>query len=238
MSLGGLEGLLSYVNAHQSESRAHGDFHHVAPVVTLAADHGAGGPETAAELGRRLGVQCFDKHLLDNVIKEAKSDPGLMRRLDEELPPRPGTALYAAFLGINDPLEEYRRLMIRVLNGIALRGGVILGRGAHLLVRSEPLLRVRLIGSVDVCAWRLAGGDASKVEAMRAEAAAINADKVAFMRKCYNVDRDDPSRYDLVINTDRFADMKALPGLIVSTLEATAKHSSRDPHRSASSVAA
>jgi len=223
MSLGGLDGLLSYVNAHQSESRAHGDYHHVAPMVTLAADHGAGGPETAVELGRRLGVPCFDKHLLDNVIKEAKSDPGLMRRLDEELPPRPGTALYAAFLGINDPLEEYRRLMIRVLNGIATKGGVVLGRGAHLLVRSEPMLRVRLIGSVEVCAWRLAGGDPAKVVAKRAETAATNADKVAFMRKCWNVDRDDPSRYDLVINTDRFADLTALPELIVRTLEATAK---------------
>jgi len=223
MSLGGLNGLLSYVNAHQSESRAHGDFHHVAPVVTLAADHGAGGPEIAVEIGRRLGIECFDKHLLDSAIKEAKSDPGLMRRLDEELPPRPGMALYAAFLGINDPLEEYRRLMIRVLNGIALRGGVILGRGAHLLVRSEPMLRVRLIGSVDVCAWRLAGGDPSKLEAKRAEAAAVNADKVAFMRKCFNVDRDDATRYDLVINTDRFADLNVLPELIVRTLEVSAK---------------
>lgn len=230
MSLGGLDGLLSYVNAHQSETRAHGDFRHVAPMVTLTADHGAGGPEIAAEVGRRLGVECFDKRLLDSAIKEAKSDPGLMRRLDEELPPRPGTSFYAAFLGINDPLEEYRRLMIRVVNGIASRGGVILGRGAHLLVRHEPMLRVRLIGSVDVCAMRLAGGDPAKYEAERVRTAAINADKIAFMRKCWNVDRDDPARYDLVINTDRFADLTQLPDLITRALEASTK-APRDPRR-------
>jgi hypothetical protein len=229
MSLGTLDGLLSYVNAHRSESRGHADYHRAAPVVTIAADHGAGGPEVGAQVAERLGVQCFDKTLLNAVIKEAKSDSGLMRRLDDELPPRPGTALYAAFLGIDDPLEEYRRLMVRVLDGIALRGGVILGRGAHRLLHGEPLLRVRLIGSPDVCAWRLADGDPTRLDAKRAEVAQVNADKAAFLRKCFHIDRNDPAQYDLVINTDRFTDLKPAAELILMALNTAGRTPLRGP---------
>lgn len=229
MKLGTLDGLLSYVNAHQSEAHGHHDSRE-APVVTIAFDHGTGGHTVGAALAERLGVPCFDKTLLDAVIREARSDPGLMHRLDEELPPRPGTALYAAFLGIEDPLEEYRRLMVRVLSGIALRGGVILGRGAHRLLRHEPLLRVRLIGSTEVCAWRLADGDPTLLDAKRAEVESVNADKAAFLRKCFHVDRNDPAQYDLIINTDRFTEMKPAVEMILLALEAAGRTPVRGPH--------
>lgn len=231
MTQGDLSGLLSYVNAQQSETRPHGSESRGAPVVTIAADHGAGGPEIAAEIGRRLGVACFDKRLLDGAIKEARGDPGLMRRLDEELPLRPGTGFYAALLGIDDPLEEYRRLMARVVNGIAARGGVILGRGAHLLVRGDRSLRVRLVGSPEVCGRRIAGGDARAFETKRAEAERINADKAAFLRTCWNVDRDDARLFDLILNTDRLADLSVVPDLIVRALDAATGAVNRDPHQ-------
>lgn len=232
MGLGALDGLLSYVHAQQSKP-THLEFHHTAPVVTIAPDHGSGGGAVASTLADKLGVSCFDKTLLDAVITEAKSDAGLMHRLDAELPPRPGTALYAAFLGIGDPLEEYRRMMIRVLNGIATRGGVIIGRGAHLLIHGEPLLRVRLIGSVDVCATRLCFGDPSVMEAKRNEVMAVNAEKAAYLRKCFNADRNDPTAYDLVINTDRFTEMKPVVEMILLALDAAGGNPVRAPRPTA-----
>lgn len=228
MGLGTLDGLLAYVHAQRAESHAHTDFHHTAPVVTIAGDHGAGGSEVGAVLAGRLGVACFDKALLDSVVSEMKSDPALLRRLDDERPPRPGTGLYAAFLGIADPLYEYRRLMARVLNGIAQRGGVVIGRGAHLLIHGEPLLRVRLLGSPEVCAARLLAGtagasDPSAIEAMKAEVAAVNAEKAAFLRSCFGTDRNDPAQYDLIVNTDRFADMAPVATILLTALDSAGR---------------
>lgn len=223
MARDALEALLSYIQVDQHARSAHAGGSGSAPVVTIARDHGSGGEAIAETVAGRLGVRCFGKSLLDAVVKGAEADPGLMRRLDDELPPRAGTGLYAALMGLKDPLHEYRRLMNRVVDGIAFRGGVIVGRGANLLVHAPRSLRVRIVGSEEACARRLAGGDAAQVAAKLAEVRSVNADRALYVRHCFDSDINDPRLYDLVLNTDRIADADAAAGLIVAALEAVGR---------------
>lgn len=218
MARDAFEALLSYVQSDHLPHHGRPGGPGAPPVVTIARDHGSGGEEIAEAVAARLGVRCFGKSLLDAVVKGAESDPGLMRRLDDELPPRAGTGLYAALMGLRDPLSEYRKLMNRVVDGIAFRGGVIVGRGAHRLVHAPRALRVRIVGSEEVCARRLAGGDASQFAAKLAEVRNVNADRALYIRHCYDADLNDPRQFDLVINTDRIADLDAAAGLVVEAL--------------------
>lgn len=222
MARDAIEALLSYIQTDERPRRAAGAAD-TPPVVTIARDHGSGGRAIAELVAERLGVRCFGKPLLDAVVRGAEADPGLMRRLDDELPPRAGTGLYAALMGLKDPLHEYRRVMNRVVDGIAFRGGVIVGRGAHLLVHAPRALRVRIVGSEEVCARRLAGGDVTQVAAKLDELRGANADRARYIRQCFDSDLNDPRLFDLVINTDRIADPNAAADLIVAALNAVGR---------------
>lgn len=211
------QALLTYIQTDQLHPhRAHsGALEKPPPVITIARSHGAGGELVASKVAEALGVGCFDKEILDAVMATAKSDPALMRSLDEKLPERAGMFLYASLLGLHDPLSEYQQLLTRVVNGIAFRGGVIVGRGAHLLLRGSLRFRVRIVGSDEVCALRLAGGDKDKAGEKLTEVRTVNAARARFFKQTYKANNNDPLQYDLVVNTDRFANLDAVADLIV-----------------------
>lgn len=190
------------------------------PVVTLARDHGAGGEAIAIKVAELLGVRAYDKEILDAVVTQAKSDPQLMRQLDEKLPARTGMFLYASLMGLNDPLSEYQQLLTRVVNGVAFQGGVILGRGAHLLLRGQMRFRVRIVGSEDICAHRLAGGNAAAVPEKLEEAHRVNAARTKFFEETFKVSNQDPLQYDLIVNTDRLTDLNEVAALVVQAYKA------------------
>lgn len=211
------DALLTYIRTDQLQPRhSHGGvLDKPPPVVTIARDHGVGDEVIAPKVAEALGVGCFDKEILDAVVATAKSDPNLMRTLDEKLPERAGVFLYASLMGLHDPLSEYQQLLTRVVNAIGFRGGVIVGRGAHLLLRGALRFRVRIVGSDEICARRLAGGDSSRVAGLLTEVQKVNAARAKFFKETFKVSNNDPLQYDLIINTDRFADLDAVTDLIV-----------------------
>ncbi len=221
MSRDELQALLSYIRTDQLQPRrSHAGASPPPPVVTIARSHGAGGEAVASLVADALGVHAFDREILDAVVAEARSDPGLMRVLDERPPERAGMFLYASLMGLHDPLSEYQSLLTRVVNAIAFRGGVIVGRGAHLLLRGALRFRVRIVGSDELCARRLAGDDPAKVAAALDEVQRVNAARARFFKETFRLSNDDPLQYDLIINTDRFAGLDAVADLVVRAFRA------------------
>lgn len=225
------QALLTYIRTDQLQPhRPHsGPLESSPPVVTIARDHGSGGEAIAAKLAGALGVSCFDKEILDAVVATATSDPTLMRQLDEKLPERAGMFLYASLMGLHDPLTEYQQLLTRVVNGIAFRGGVIVGRGAHLLLRGAPRFRVRIVGSDEICAARLACGDPAKVADALHEVQRVNTARAKYFKEFFKVSNDDPLQYDLIVNTDRFPDLDAVAKLILQAYRAHGGHAEAQP---------
>lgn len=52
-------------------------------VVALTRTCACGGEEIAQLLAGKLGVRCFDKELLETVVREAHLDREILERLDE-----------------------------------------------------------------------------------------------------------------------------------------------------------
>ena len=229
------QALLTYIRTDQLRPhRSHGGAQaSPPPVVTIARDHGTGGEVIAAKLAESLKVSCFDKEILDAVVATATSDPALMRQLDEKLPGRAGMFLYASLKGLHDPLTEYQQLLTRVVNGIAYRGGVIVGRGAHLLLRGAPRFRVRIVGSDEICAARLAGGDPARMADALHEVQRVNAARAKFFKEFFKVPNDDPLQYDLIVNTDRFPDLGAVAAMILHAYRAHGMSAKAQPPPSA-----
>jgi len=186
----------------------------VTRLVALSAAYGAGGSVIGPALAARLGVPFVDRaiplavadHLEvsydDAAAHDEKVGSGWLERVltgfvggDTGVPaPLPGDALSAA---------DFRRATEEVLRTQAAAGeGVILGRGAVVLLREHPsALRVRLDGPPDRRARQattIQNLDPSDADRARAQ---FDRAHEAYFRQFYGVQIKDPALYHLVLDS-------------------------------------
>lgn len=190
------------------------------PTVTISRDYACGGEETARLLAERLGVQCYDRELLDAIVEEAHTDRYLWERLDERVTPLLDDWVFGLISGHGAANEDYRRHLAHVLLGISNRGGVIVGRGANLLLATRRVWRVRVTGTPEICARRSAAqGRATEKEAL-AMIRAVNRERALFVCRQFRCDIDDPASYDLAVNTDRLGPAEATDVIVFAMTKA------------------
>jgi cytidylate kinase len=109
------------------------------------------------------------------------------------------------------------RMMKTIASLVALGDCVLLGRGIAHILPVETTLRVRLVAPID---WRVAAMSRKlgvSQEEAAVKVAAIDRQRVQFVREHFNKDTTDPTLYDLVLNTERFS-VEQCVDLIVEAL--------------------
>jgi cytidylate kinase len=187
-------------------------------VVTVSRGYGSLGKIIAQALADRLGVRCCDRSILEGVAKHADVDVELVKRLDENIEPSVALPWTAFFKGKSFPKERYLHHLVKVVLNISKKGGVIVGRGAHLILGPDRAFRVRVIGSLEVCARRVVERDQLDIEAARERVMTINRQRADYLQQLYGEGINDCSDYDLTINTDRFG-VEAAIELILHSMQ-------------------
>jgi len=187
-------------------------------VVTVSRGYGSLGKIIAQALADRLGVRCCDRSILEGVAKHADVDVELVKRLDENIEPSVALPWTAFFKGKSFPKERYLHHLVKVVLNISKKGGVIVGRGAHLILGPDRAFRVRVTGSLEVCARRVVERDQLDIEAARERVMTINRQRADYLQQLYGEGINDCSDYDLTINTDRF-DVEAAIELILHSMQ-------------------
>jgi len=161
------------LKAHAAEM--HGGRGAERPVVTLSRDYGSGGREIAQQLAKHLAVPVYDKELLDAVVERSGADPRLLAQLDEKTRGFWDSWIVSMLSGENVLDDNYRRHLVKVVLGIfnTGKGGVIIGRGAHLVLAQQNVFRVRIIASPETCAERVARKRQISQEEARKEVARV-----------------------------------------------------------------
>jgi len=174
-------------------------------VVTVSRGYGSLGKQVAQALADRLKVRCCDRDILEEVAKRASVDIDLIKKLDETILRSALVPWKAVFSGQTLGEERYLDNLVKVIMNISRKGGVIVGRGAHLILGPERAFRVRIIGSLEACTARIAGREQIDHAAARERVQAVDHERAEFVQKYFGVDNADSSVYDLVINSDRFS---------------------------------
>jgi cytidylate kinase len=187
-------------------------------VVTVSRGYGSLGKRIAQALADRLGVRCCDRSILEGVAQRADVDIKLVERLDENLEHVSTLPWKAFFKGKSFQKERYLHHLVRVVLNISKKGGVIVGRGAHLILGPGRAFRVRIIGSLDACAKRVAERTQLDIEAARESVATVNRQRADYLEQLYGEGINDCSDYDLVLNTDRF-DVEQAVALILHSMQ-------------------
>jgi len=202
-----IQSLLLHANYQQQQPASNDEAIRSPLTITLSRDHGAGGCAVAQRLSERLQLPLWDSSILHRIADAAQVDPTLMAALDERMRQRRDAWMYNFLTGQNANITSYRHHLVNVLLGIREQGGIIIGRGAHLLLQGSRLLRLRIVGSVDRCAARLiARGEEADEPTARAAVIRVNREREQFISRTFGASLNCATDFDLIINSDPFND--------------------------------
>ena len=191
------------------------------PTVTVSRDFGSGGNEIAAMVAERLGVRIYNKEILDDIAKQKNANKELMEKLHETVNTASDAWLYAMVFGKNVTRDDYQKALVTAIRAIYRSGGVIMGRGAHVILEGRKILRVRITGSVDACAKRVAQREGIALGEAKKKVRERRSVRGKYLWSIFSSRINDPTKFDLTINTDMFTNYAQVADLIVRTLEVT-----------------
>lgn len=195
------------------------------PVVALSRDYGSGGDVIATRLAQRLHVPVYDEQVLQDVAERLNDDPAIVKMMDESVGKAKDMWLYRLFSGKDMGHDAYRDTLIKVVMSLGRVGGVILGRGAHLVLADGCALRVRITGSPEICARRMAEQGHGSYDHELAKAQDMNHRRGKFVWDVFHARLSDTNQFDITVNTDRMVDFEDVVDMLVGM--STAIHAGR-----------
>ena len=187
-------------------------------VVTVSRDFGSLGKIVAQLLADTLELRCCDRSILQQVAQRAHVDEKLVKALDEHVSKISGHWWQHLLQKDAFSYEDYYHYLVKTVLSISSSGGVLIGRGANLILSENKAFRVRITGSVEQCAKRVASREQIATEESIKLVRKVNNERAEYIRMLYDTDINAPSAYDLVLNSDRY-DREQMVDLILDAME-------------------
>ena len=173
-------------------------------VVTVSRDFGSMGKLAAQQLADSLKLRCCDRYILQEVARRANVDEELVSALDEHVSKIDGHWWQHLLQKEVFSYEDYYQYLVKTVISVSRTGGVIIGRGANLILGEKKSFRVRITGSVEKCAERVASREKIDIKDAIKLVNEVNNERAEYIKILYDTDINDPSNYDLVLNSDRY----------------------------------
>jgi hypothetical protein len=184
----------------------------MATMQTICISHatGAKGAEVGRLVAERLGLRYADEEVIAGAAEWADLDPGLVADVERrkslvgrllgavgtQPPPRLPTGDSVRTVPSD---ADLRALIVRAVESLAEeRGVVIVAHAASFALPPGTALRVLVTASPPVRRDRLGMPAADAEKAIRAEDEA----RADYLKRFYGVERELPTHYDVVVNTD------------------------------------
>jgi len=190
-------------------------------VVTLSRDYGAGGEEIAQRLAECLNIPLYDKQILELAAQKAHVEPFKFQQHDESRSSGVSTFIYSLLTGTGGELDTYRRALYGAVLELAQNDGLLVGRGAHLILSGKKVFRIRIVGSRLVCAQRIAKEMGVSLQAAERKVFEINNKRHKSIENLFKDSIEHCSltyakNFDLIINTDRIPPENAKPIILLA----------------------
>jgi cytidylate kinase len=202
-------------------------------LVTLSRQLGAGGSEVAEAVAEALAFRLVDRALVDSVAARAGVRPEDVARLEERTPGFLERFLHAsaaelpdAFVPPTGALEDFEEAKLvratrALVRELAAEGRVVIvGRGAWAILAGDPAaLHVRVVAPREQRVARLVERLRSDAKTAQNLLARSDAERARYFQEYYGLDVNDPTHFDLVVNTARLG-VAGAAALIVAQVRA------------------
>ncbi len=189
------------------------------PVITISRDMGTGGEAIGKMLAERLDLDVYDENIIDAISTRSEVNKNVLKNLHEKVSSASDSWLYAMVTGKNVSRDDYVHALVTVIRSIYHKGGIIMGRGAHVVLQGRDVLRVRLTGSKEACAKRVAHREHLSLTEAKRKCAAANKERGQFVWNMFQSRLNDPTNFDLTINTDHFAHYDQIVETLLRAME-------------------
>jgi cytidylate kinase len=210
-------------------------------VVTISQTSGAARADVAAALARRLGFRYVNEEIVEQVAARQGVDESAVRDVERrrtflqslwealDTPDNPGVAAIAHAGGAYVPEQAaggsrqtspslLRELIREVIRETADRGEVVIAsHAASFACAGRPdVLRVLVTASPETRAQRIARE--SGVDEREAGWAVEESDRgrADYLKRFYEVERELPTHYDVVVNTDALTAAEAVELIVAA----------------------
>lgn len=172
------------------------------PCVAIASLPGAGGDELGQRVAEQLGFACFGREIVDQIAAQRGLSEEFLHELDGRVRNAVDRYFTDFFQGTRFTEDDFLKAVERFVIPLARSGAaVFVGRGTAFLLRDEPVLRVLAVAPADVRAARWAQRHGFASGAAADELRAEDERRAEFIRLHFGARLDDPSAYDVVVNT-------------------------------------
>jgi cytidylate kinase len=212
------------------------------PVVTIAALYGAGGTVIGPRVAERLGVPYLDREIPEAVARRTGLSQDAVADVDEE--ERSGVQRLVSSLGRAATISgavggssEHLDVQERTIRGYieeqlaqaAVSGGVALGRGGMVVLRSVPqALHVHLGGPAEARVQQRMALEGIDHATARRRRELIDRTRLRYVRSAYGVDGEDPTLYHLMLDSTA-VDLDTCVDLIVMAAQARTRQPRPSP---------
>ncbi len=190
------------------------------PVITISRQAGSGGEEIARLVAETLDLDIFDREIIHEVAESVHMSEKVVASLDEKT--RSTLDNWIQYLKTTRFLlpGKYLVHLTKVIGTIGEQGGaVIIGRGANLILPPEETLRIRIMAPLDERIKNVAKEQNISPEKAKEQIVSLDTEYEMFIKKHFDVDINDPSNYDLTINTHYLT-----PDSIVKAIQTSLKY--------------
>ena len=181
-------------------------------VITISRQMGSLGNQVAGEIARCLGYRVVWREVINEAALRAGVPEVALATIDE-----------LDLLGLRpsaDAFKAYHEAVHDIMVEWAAEGKVVIvGRAGQVILQSvDNVIHVRIYAPFELRVERIAIRHGISLEAARTQVEISDQSRTRYLKRFYNSRWDDPSLYDLMINTANLSALDAAQ-LICNTLK-------------------
>ncbi len=172
------------------------------PMVTVSRQYGAYGGEMGRIVARVLDLDYHAQELVHQMAARADVRKQVVEALDERTQSKIQLWIDQLINLRRFAPSDYTRALSETVLAIARHSpGVIVGRGAHLILDPRRTLRVRAYAPIDQRIQYVSEREGMSLAEARIKVARVDQERAEFFRSRFDIDIEDPLGYDLLLNT-------------------------------------
>jgi cytidylate kinase len=185
------------------------------PVITICREPGSRGTLVAKGIAERLGLDLFDREIIDQMVLSAQMSTRLIETLDERalsvMQDWISTLIFEKHLWP----DQYLRHLMKIIGAIGKHGrAVIVGRGANFILPPNDKLRIRIVAPFETRVFNVARDFGVAVSEARRWVLRTESNRRSFIHTYFHTNIADPLNYDLVLNTGKLGIEEAVNAVV------------------------
>jgi cytidylate kinase len=172
------------------------------PIITISRQRGSEGSLVAEKLAELTGFSHFNREIIDQISHEIGTQKRLIESLDESAMSNFKLWVAGMLKGRIVDSSDYMQSLVKVIGAISHHGkAIIVGRGANFIIGGSAGFHIRIVADIDFRINSLAKRRNYTTEQAKQEIMENDRQRAKFIKNHFDRDIDDPSGYDLIINS-------------------------------------